>query len=147
MVPPASIRISRVRTYSGVICVSLAFVYRTITFFGSTFQLYSTSLPQSRMMILNPKDKSLVWPLSLSLAATQEIDVSFSSSGYLDVSVPRVPLHTLCIHVWILEHYPKQVSPFGNLWIKGCLHLPKAYRSLPRPSSAPSAKAFTLRSY
>ena len=34
---------------------------------------------------------SLVWPLSLSLAATQEIDVSFFSSGYLDVSVPRVP--------------------------------------------------------
>ena len=34
---------------------------------------------------------SLVWALSLSLAATQEIDFSFSSSGYLDVSVPRVP--------------------------------------------------------
>ena len=28
---------------------------------------------------------------SLSLAATDEIDFSFSSSGYLDVSVPRVP--------------------------------------------------------
>ena len=33
----------------------------------------------------------LVWPLSPSLAATKEIDFSFSSSGYLDVSVPRVP--------------------------------------------------------
>ena len=32
-----------------------------------------------------------VWALSLSLAATKEIDVSFFSSGYLDVSVPRVP--------------------------------------------------------
>ena len=31
------------------------------------------------------------------------IDVSFSSSGYLDVSVHRVPLHTLWIYVWILE--------------------------------------------
>ena len=29
--------------------------------------------------------------------------VVFSSSGYLDVSVPRVPLHTLWIRVWILE--------------------------------------------
>ena len=46
---------------------------------------------------------SSVWPLSLSLAATQEIDVSFSSSGYLDVSVPRVPFHTLWIGVWIRE--------------------------------------------
>ena len=44
-----------------------------------------------------------VWPLSLSLAATNKIDVSFSSSGYLDVSVHRVPLHTLWIGVWILE--------------------------------------------
>ena len=31
-----------------------------------------------------------VWPLSLSLAATKKIDVSFSSSAYLDVSVQRV---------------------------------------------------------
>ena len=44
-----------------------------------------------------------VWPLSLSLAATLEIDVSFFSSGYLDVSVHRVPLHTLWIGVWIHE--------------------------------------------
>ena len=29
--------------------------------------------------------------------------VSFSSSGYLDVSVHRVPLHTLWIGVWIHE--------------------------------------------
>ena len=42
------------------------------------------------MSVRNPEDKSSVWPVSLSLAATQEIDVSFSSSGYLDVSVPRV---------------------------------------------------------
>ena len=44
-----------------------------------------------------------VWPLSISLAATLEIDFSFSSSGYLDVSVHRVPLHTLWIRVWIHE--------------------------------------------
>ena len=47
--------------------------------------------------------RTLVWALSRSLAATDEIDVSFSSSGYLDVSVHRVPLHALCIHAWILE--------------------------------------------
>ena len=44
-----------------------------------------------------------VWALPRSLAATYGIDVSFSSSGYLDVSVPRVPFHTLWIGVWILE--------------------------------------------
>ena len=42
-----------------------------------------------------------VWALSCSLAATWEIDFSFSSSGYLDVSVHRVPLHTLWIQIWI----------------------------------------------
>ena len=44
-----------------------------------------------------------VWALSISLAATLEIEVSFFSSGYLDVSVPPVPFHTLWIGVWILE--------------------------------------------
>ena len=43
-----------------------------------------------------PQDaRILVWALSISLAATLEIDVSFSSSGYLDVSVHRVPFLNL----------------------------------------------------
>ena len=51
-----------------------------------------------------PRDARItVWALPRSLAATDGIDVSFSSSGYLDVSVPRVPLHTLWIGVWISE--------------------------------------------
>ena len=37
------------------------------------------------------------------------------------------------------------VVPFGNLGIKGHLHLPQAYRSLSRPSSPPRAKASTRR--
>ena len=39
------------------------------------------------------------------------------------------------------------VSPFGNPRINGYLLLPVAYRSLSRPSSAPDAKAFPLRSF
>ena len=51
-----------------------------------------------------PQDaRILVWALSISLAATLEIEVSFFSSGYLDVSVPPVPFHTLWIGVWIHE--------------------------------------------
>ena len=38
-----------------------------------------------------PVNKSaLVWAVPVSLAATQGITIVFSSSGYLDVSVPRV---------------------------------------------------------
>ena len=44
-----------------------------------------------------------VWALPLSLAATEGIDVSFSSSGYLDVSVPRVPPAWLWIHHAVAE--------------------------------------------
>jgi hypothetical protein len=40
-----------------------------------------------------PHLKGMVWALPISLAATPGIDYSFSSSGYLDVSVPRVYLH------------------------------------------------------
>ena len=39
-----------------------------------------------------------------------------------------------------------RVSPFGNLRIDAYVPLPGAYRSLSRPSSAPDAKAFPLRS-
>ena len=46
-----------------------------------------------------------------------------------------------------MDNYPSGnwVVPFGNRGIKGHLHLPRAYRSLSRPSSPPRAKASTRR--
>ena len=45
------------------------------------------------MQSVTPKELLLsVWPLSLSLATTQEISVDFFSSPYLDVSVQAVSL-------------------------------------------------------
>ena len=61
---------------------------------------------ESRNHLCSPQPRgarTTVWALSISLAATLEIEVSFFSSGYLDVSVPPVPFHTLWIGVWILE--------------------------------------------
>ena len=52
------------------------------------------------IVVRNPASKLTVWPLSRSLAATWEIDVSFSSSGYLDVSVQRV---SLCTAMYLLH--------------------------------------------
>ena len=40
-----------------------------------------------------------------------------------------------------------RVAPFGYPRINGYLLLPEAFRSLSRPSSAPDAKAFPLRSF
>ena len=63
----------------------------------SPFSYLTSATTQSE-----PRDARItVWALSLSLAATHKIDVSFSSSGYLDVSVPRVPFHKLWIHLWM----------------------------------------------
>ena len=61
------------------------------------------SLPDPSMQSEPRNARIPVWALPLSLAATHGIDVSFSSSGYLDVSVPRVPLHALWIHAWMTE--------------------------------------------
>jgi hypothetical protein len=72
-----------------------SFNYRVFTFFDWPFQTYSFTpfLCNSMLSVLQPQEASLlVWANSVSLAATQEIAFAFSSSGYLDVSVPRVCL-------------------------------------------------------
>ena len=73
-----SVKVSRDSTYSG---------------YFPPFQTDSAilSLSYSTMKSYNPSPKiKLVWALPLSLAATYGIDFSFSSSGYLDVSVLQV---------------------------------------------------------
>ena len=145
MVPARSIKVSRVSMYSGYRHVNPVFAYGTLTLSGRTSQNSSANSFESIMRSEPHGARTMVWPLSISLAATLEIDVSFSSSGYLDVSVHRVPFHTLCIGVW-MTGLTSRVSPFRYPWIIGYLHLPAAFRSLSRLSSALSAKASTLRS-
>ena len=58
---------------------------------------------------------------------------------------PRFASRGLWIQPRTSGHYPTQVPPFGHPRIDACLRLPGAYRSLPRPSSLPSAKASTVR--
>ena len=130
MGPPASHGVTRVPWYSGYCHVSKPFVYGTITLFGGAFQLSSTRSLESIIQSATPKILlSLVWPFSLSLAATKKIDVSFYSSAYLDVSVQRVSLRTTMDSLhgdWVL---PSRVAPFGNLRINTYLRFPVAYRS------------------
>ena len=146
MVPPVSHGVSRVPRYSGYNLLGLLFAYGALTLCGrpsQTFRLSNSSrddCPQPQR--INP----LVWPLPRSLATTYGISFDFSSRSYLDVSVQIVPhVHLFdSMHVtWILSMW---VAPFGNPRINGYLLLPVAYRSLSRPSSAPDAKAFPLRS-
>ena len=103
MVPARSIKVSRVSMYSGSRLVNFPFAYGAFTLSGRLSQNLSARIVESIMRSEPRNARISVWPLSISLAATLEIDVSFSSSGYLDVSVHRVPLHTLWIGVWMTE--------------------------------------------
>ena len=101
MVSARSHRVSRVPWYSGSCRVSSGFGYGALTLSGRLFQSRSPAVTES-LMQSEPRDARItVWALPRSLAATYGIDVSFSSSGYLDVSVPRVPFHKLWIHLWM----------------------------------------------
>ena len=106
MVPAHSIKVSRVSMYSGFRHVSPSFAYGAFTLSGRLSQNLSARFAESIMRSEPHNACIVVWPLSLSLAATYEIDVSFSSSGYLDVSVHRVPFHTLWIGVWMTGVFP-----------------------------------------
>ena len=105
MVPAPSVKVPRVSTYSGYRHVFRLFAYGAFTLFGWLSQNHSVSLIRS-IPRSEPRDARIpVWALPVSLAATSGIDVSFSSSGYLDVSVHRVPSITLCIYVMVTEGY------------------------------------------
>ena len=147
MVLPCSHRVSRVRRYSGYSLSVFSFVYGTLTLCGwlsHAIRLDTSDLDASP----NPGDqRPPVWPPPRSLATTCGISVDVFSSPYLDVSVQAVPhVHLFCsVHADTV--LPCRVAPFGNLRIIAYLQLPEAYRSLSRPSSAPDAKAFPLRSF
>ena len=138
MVPPASRPITRVGRYSGTqLRHLLAFHYRAITVSGAPFQATSRSVHCRVRWSYNPgPTRRPVWPVPVSLATTRGISFDFSSSGYLDVSVPLV--RSTCVVTGLAA---SRVSPFGHRGINACVPLPRAYRSLPRPSSPLCAQA------
>ena len=107
---------------------------------------YTAMIPATPKMQRNRPYTFSVWVLSISLAATEEIEVSFFSLRYLDVSVLSVVLTILFDSdndtgvrdsPGGLPH--SEISGSQLVW-----QLPEAYRSLPRPSSASSTKTFTV---
>ena len=119
MVPARSDKVSRVSSYSGYRHVNQPFAYGAFTLSGLLSQNSSARSLESIMRSEPRNARTPVWPLSISLAATLEIDVSFSSSGYLDVSVHRVPFLTLWIGVRITEicsaRFPHSDIPGSSL--------------------------------
>ena len=98
MVPACSHKVPRVSWYSGYRHVCFPFMYGAFTLSGWLSQNHSTRIAESIMRSEPRNARTPVWPLSISLAATLEIEFSFFSSPYLDVSVQAVPDVWLWIH-------------------------------------------------
>ena len=148
VVHPFSHRVPRVPRYSGYSLSVSLFTYGALTLCGrlSHAVQLGTSDHDAGPNPDDPEGPS-VWPPPRSLATTSGISVDVFSSPYLDVSVQAVPYVLLFDSQHVDTVLPYRVSPFGYLRINAHLQLPEAFRSLSRPSSAPDAKAFPLRSY
>ena len=103
MVPAYSVKVPRVSTYSGYRHANRPFTYGAFTLSGRPSQAVLLSL-LDQFRGPNPGVHALRFGLfRFRSPLLPESHVVFSSSGYLDVSVHRVPFLTLWIGVRILE--------------------------------------------
>ena len=113
--------------------------------YGWTFQNILLVSALATPWSYNPSDAvtSPVWAIPRSLATTGGIIVYFLFLQVLrcfsSLRWPPTRLDNTPSRYWVV--------PFGNLRIKGHLHLPEACRSLSRPSSPPRAKASAMCPY
>ena len=91
MGPADSRKISRVPRYSGTDYLSSPSPTRLSLSLVPLSNGFGSAIVGFRRPSTPVVRRPPVWPLSSSLATTKEIEFSFFSSGYLDVSLPRVP--------------------------------------------------------
>ena len=164
MVSPDSCRVSRAPHYSGIVHNRpVGFVYRTSTLYRSPFN--EIRLPPGIVtvgQVLHPDKNDPTTPTTHRCKAiacnrfrlfpfrspllgeshslsSPPLNEMFQFSG--------LPLPALYIQARVLRHDSQWVSPFGYLRIIACKRLPEAFRCLLRPSSAPCAKASTVRPF
>ena len=154
MVLADSRRISRVLRYLGNRSGSQrAFVYRTFTLCGLTFQTvrlacwFVTPRPCGPLVPSTPPHASVLGFRLVPFRSPLLRESRFLSlPGGTEMShFPPLASSRLCIQRAMTGHDSRRVSPFGNPRVKACLRLTEAYRSLPRPSSPSRAKASTVR--
>ena len=103
MVPAYSVKVPRVSTYSGYRHANRPITYGAFTLSGRPSQAVLLSL-LAQFRGPNPGVHALRFGLfRFRSPLLPESHVVFSSSGYLDVSVHRVPFLKLCIGLRILE--------------------------------------------
>jgi hypothetical protein len=118
---------------------SLAFAYGALTRSGAPSQGTSAGFSASRPWVLQPRGARaprfrLVPFRSPLLRESRLISLPpgtemFQFPGFAS---PRRVMTGLA---------PRRVAPFGHLGLIACVRLPRAFRSLPRPSSPPCAQA------
>src|SRR6185503_4860330 len=111
-----------------------------LTVSGAPFQGTSTDSTASHLWVLQPRNSKNLglghYPVrSPLLGASQLISLPpgtemFQFPGFASGLRQMTSLAT------------SRVAPFGHLGIIACVPLPRAFRSLPRPSSPPCAQAF-----
>ena len=142
---------------------SLGFAYRALTVYGWPFQVHLAdrnlcnflrSLQPPLALPRNPDWTTLagltssrfrLFPVRSPLLGESRL-LSFPRGTEM-FHFPRFPPPRLFDSAGGSRGLLGWVAPFGNPWINACVQLPRAYRSLPRPSSASSAKASTVRPY
>ena len=140
MGPADSAKVSRDSAYSGYCRRQCDFAYGTLT-------LSRSAVPNGfryRICLITPCIQSYypgpkirpVWAVPRPLAATDGIDFSFSSSGYLDVSVLQVGNVRLCIQHTLVRESADQLLFNGYPQLIAVFH---ALQSLPTPRRPPCA--------
>ena len=98
MVPPNSHKVSRVSWYFGSCSLTIAFPYKAFTFYGRSFQDRSGNKSSHFLQSITPVCTHTGLGSFHFARRYFGNRVFFLSSGYLDVSVPRVPDVWLWIH-------------------------------------------------
>ena len=134
-------------SYAIVEAIKKAYPQQDIIYFADrrSFPYGAKTTEELKNIIENSIDFLLKTPAVL-LAATKAIAFAFSSCSYLDVSV-----HCVFLLIPLTEmgnrHQPVGFPHSDIPGSSAYLQLPEAFRRLSRPSSAPSAKASTVRPY
>ena len=146
VVHPFSHRVPRVPRYSGYSLSVSLFKYGALTLCGRPSHAVLLKIA-SHIAVRNPEDIATFGLASFPFARRYLgnrcfflfllLLRCFSSEGFLHMA-----MYLPCSDTVL----PYRVSPFGYLRVYGYLLLTAAFRSLSRPSSAPDAKSFSLRS-
>ena len=130
MVPPASHRISRVPRYSGTDSLSSLSPTRLSLSLVPLSRSFGSAIVSSCRPSTPCVRRPMVWPLTSSLATTKAIEFSFFSSGYLDVSLPRVPSYEPIDSVHGDCALPQPGSPIRRSWDQSLLATPPGFSQL-----------------